>query len=99
MSMRGPYPASVHDITIFRGGKPGEDISKWDRDSLYFKMEELGKEKRGVGDSGYGGEPDKIVFTKLHHSSQFKEFLARVKNREETLHTRLKSFHVLEQRF
>ena len=41
-------------------------IFKGDHDSLYFEMGQLGKEKRGVGDSGYGGEPDKIVITNLH---------------------------------
>jgi hypothetical protein len=97
--MRGPFPASVHDVTIFRGGKSDQDIEEWDRDALYFKMQELGEGKKGVGDSGYAGEPDKIVCTKPFHSSEFKEFLARVKNREETLHTRLKSFNVLGGRF
>jgi len=97
--MRGPFPASVHDITIFRGGKSDQDIGEWDRDALYFKMEELGEGKKGVGDSGYAGEPSKIVCTNSFHRSDFKEFLARVKNREETLHTRLKSFKILENRF
>ena len=90
MWMNGPFPASVHDITIFQGGSPDEDKADWDRDSLYFKMEELGVGKLGVGDSGYGGGPTKIMFTKSHHTSEFKEFLARVKNRKESLHIRLK---------
>ena len=36
---------------------------------------------------------------KDEQSSEFKEFLARAKNRQETFHTRLKSFSVLGTRF
>ena len=38
---------------------------------------------------------DKIIITKDGQSKQLKEFLARVKNREETMHTRLKAFSCL----
>ena len=31
---------------------------------LYFNTQELGEGKKGVGDSGYAGEPDIIVYTK-----------------------------------
>ena len=37
--------------------------------------------------------------TKDEHSSEFKEFMARAKNRHETLHTRLKSFNILGHYF
>lgn len=37
--------------------------------------------------------------TKDEHSCEFKEFLARAKNRQETFHWRLKAFNVLGQRF
>ena len=52
-----------------------------------------------VGDSGYAGEPGKIVTTKSEHSAQFRGFLARVKNRQETFHGRLKAFNILGGRF
>ena len=39
------------------------------------------------------------VITKDGQSKQLKEFLARVKNREQTLHTRLKAFSCLENWF
>ena len=52
-----------------------------------------------VGDSGYIGEPTKIVLTKDEHSSEFKSFLERAKNRQETFHSRLKSFNILGGRF
>ena len=39
-----------------------------------------------VAYSGYEGEPDKIVMTKEEQAEDFKEFLARCKNRQETFH-------------
>ena len=52
-----------------------------------------------IGDSGYAGEPCKIVLTKDEHSPEFKDFLARAKNHQETFHWRLKGFNVLGHRF
>ena len=95
----GPSPASEHDITIFRGGTSEQDKSEWKQDSLYFRMEELGQGKKAVGDSGFAGEPEKVITTKSHHSKQLKEFLARMKNRQESLHIRLRAFNILENRF
>ena len=96
VSIRGPFIPSEHDITIFRGGDPKSKVDERDQSALYFKIEE---DERFVGDSGYDGEPSKVVTTKDEHSSEFKEFLARAKNRQETFHTRLKSFNVLGTRF
>jgi hypothetical protein len=93
--MRGPFAPSIHDITVFRGGDPNDE-DNWDPDALYFKLEEG---EKCVGDSGYAGEPAKVVVTKDEHSSEFKEFLARAKNRQETFHWRLKSFNILGHRF
>ena len=62
--LRGPFPASHADITIFRGGKADEDEETWDRDSLYFATKALGPGVKGVGDSGYNGEPDVILTSK-----------------------------------
>ena len=63
------------------------------KDALYFRLK---KGDKAVGDSGYSGEPSKIVTTKDEHSSDFKEFLARAKNRQETFHWRLKAFNMLD---
>jgi hypothetical protein len=52
-----------------------------------------------IGDSGYEGEPDKIVVAKEEHQPCMKAFIARAKNRQETFHTRLKSFNILGCRF
>ena len=92
---RGPFVASIHDINVFCGGDK-EDKANWDRESLYFKMPH---EMRAVGDSGYGGEPDKITIYKSEHSKEMREFLAHAKNREESLHSRFSSFGVLKERF
>jgi hypothetical protein len=97
----GPYPASTHDITIFRGGT---QVSKsqqnnktyWDQNALYFKIP---KGKRLIGNSGYNGEPSKISGSKDEHSAEVKEFFAQAKSRQETINTRLKSFSTLSCRF
>ena len=97
--MNGPFQASVHDITMFRGGNETTDKKDWDRNALYWKMEELGEGKKGIGDGGYAGEPEKILVSKPGQSRELQEFLARAKNCEETLHTRFKSWNVLQVRF
>ena len=94
--MRGPFIPSMHDITVFRGGEKEVRIEDRDQSALYFQ---IGGDERFIGDSGYSGEPSKVVTTKDEQSSEFKEFLARAKNRQETFHTRLKSFSVLGTRF
>lgn len=52
-----------------------------------------------IGDSGYEGEPDKIVLSKEESDPELKDFIARAKNRQETFHSRLKSFNILGHRF
>jgi hypothetical protein len=99
VSRRGPFPASVHDITIFRGGTADVAVKDRDQDALYFRMEQLGGRRKGVGDSGYAGEPTKIVTTNSFQPEDYREFLKRVKDREESLHIRLRAYNVLENRF
>ena len=89
------YP-SMHDIPVFCGGDVNTPIKERDQEALYFQ---LGEGKKCVGDSGYLGEPDKIVVAKDEHSQEFREFLDRVKNRQETFHWRLKAFNILGHRF
>ena len=95
--IEGPIPAgSKHDITIFRGGTKEQPKDNWDQNAMYFK---LPPGKKAVGDSGYTGEPEKVVPSRAQHSSQLRKFLGRAKNRQETFHGRLKSFNVLGERF
>ena len=72
--MRGPFPASVHDITIFRGGKADESEDTWDKNSLYFATKNLGGGAKGLADDGYKqGEPDTVLTWKEGQSSELKE--------------------------
>lgn len=96
LSVNGPYPASCHDITIFRGGKTKTKKDKWDQNALYFKIPEG---KRLIGDSGYLGEPDKVTTTLGGHSKEVKAFLARAKSRQETVFTRYNNFKILNDGF
>ncbi len=87
---------ATHGITMFRGGKA--DLKGRDRDpaALFFN---LPSGKKWIGDSGYAGEPDKIVVSRPEHPKDFKKFLARVKSRQETFNARLKVFRVLTLHF
>ena len=91
----GPHVPSTHDITVFRGGD-SDDSDGWDKSALYFQ---LGKGEKCVGDSGYVGEPGKLVVEKDDHPLHVKKFLSRAKNHQETFHSRLKSFNILGHRF
>jgi hypothetical protein len=92
--IRGPFPASQHDITTFRGGKKTDQIK--DPDALFFHIPEG---KKGVGDAGMKGEPTKITVTKEQDSAAVRKYKGRAKSRQETFHARLKSFQILSTRF
>jgi hypothetical protein len=97
--IRGPFPASVSDITIFRGGKSDEPEEDWDKSSLYFATKALGDRSRGIADGGYTGEPDTLLTSQEGMSPELREFIARGKLREETLYSRLKGWSILRNRF
>ena len=92
----GPVPASVHDITLFRGGKSDQSPTQWNQQSLYFQHPYGTK---FVGDSGYGGEPTKILVKKREHSQELKQFIERALSRHETVNKRFKTFNILKNRF
>ena len=63
-------------MTVFRGGKEEDGKENWDQEALYFKIK---KGDRIVGDSGYEGEPSKIVvMTNIQRNSRnfWQEFAA-----------------------
>jgi hypothetical protein len=94
--INGPFPSGDgNDGTIYRGGKKDQQMDEWDKTSLFFKMP---PNTRAVADSGYAGLP-KITTVNSKHSKRLKKFLTRAKQRQESFHTKLKSFHVLEHRF
>ena len=96
VSVRGPRCASTSDIGMFRGGKADESKDMWDRSALYWQLLDG---KKAIADSGYEGEPHKIVTSGKGQSRELEEFISRVKNRQETLHWRLKLFRALSDRF
>ena len=67
-----------------------------DQNALIFQIPDG---KRGVGDSGYKGEPGKISMTREGDSAAVKNFKGRVKSRPETFNSRLKAFKILSTRF
>ena len=91
----GPEPASINDLTFFRGGKKGK-MDSWKRSSLYFH---LPNNVRLIGDSAYGGQPDKVSTTKDAHSPAAKKLFARMKSMQETCFKRFKDFEVLRESF
>ena len=97
--IRGPFPASEADITIFRGGKADEPEDTWDKSSLDFATKALGNNSRGIADGGYAGEPETILTWHEGQSEALKEFVGRGKLREETLYSRLKGWNILENQF
>ena len=54
--------------------------------------------KKAIGDSGYAGI-DNVTITRGQHSKELKKWLGRAKNRQESLHCRLKAFNILGERF
>ena len=95
--MRGPLPAGEkNDGTLFRGGRKADKDDEMDKTSLYFQ---LPAGKKAIADSGYVGMPEKVTITRDGQSSELRKFLGRAKNRQESLHTRLKSFRILGSRF
>ena len=96
VSVYGPKPAATPDITMFRGGNVDVSVHERDQTALYFKIPEG---KYAVGDSGYRGEPSKIVCVEDGHDDEFKEFISQAKNRQESLHSQICGFHVLSHCF
>ena len=94
--INGPFPGSESDITIFRGGTEDTPLEDRDHSALYFQLAEG---QVVVGDSGYGGEPDKIILQNQEMPRDMIKWLGRVKARGESLHSRLKSFAILRERF
>lgn len=95
--IRGPLSASVHDISMFRGCTTEQKKQKKiDKNAFIFHIP---PGKKGVGDSGYSGEPGKIITTRKGQSVELKKWLGRVKSRQETFFSRMKSFNVLKNRF
>jgi hypothetical protein len=70
VSLRRPFEAVTHDISIFHGGEKEVSKEQWDRNVLHFKIKEG---ERIVGDSGYTGEPSRIVVWRDEHTQKYKK--------------------------
>jgi DDE superfamily endonuclease len=87
--INGPFPASRHDITIFRSkDSPGNGL-----------IDQIPDGKRAIGDSGYRGEPNKVSVTRQGDSDAVKRFKARARSRHETFNGRIKGFKILDCAF
>jgi hypothetical protein len=40
VSLRGPFEAGMHDMTVFRGGKVEDGKENWNRKALYFQIKQ-----------------------------------------------------------
>ena len=83
--LNGPFPASTHDITIFRS----------ELNPPLGLMAKIPYGKRAIGDSGYKGEPDKISIAREDDEPEVKKYKGRVKSRQENFNGRLKNFRIL----
>ena len=91
----GPQPPTLSDIKFLRGGEAGKK-NEWDKSALYFHIPQ---NLKLVGDSAYGGQPDKVTTTNDSHSKATKELFARMKSLQETVFKRIKDFKILSQTF
>ncbi len=97
--IKGPFPASTHDFTIFRGEVEEDETLTKNADPAQPQApapeclrDKIKDGQRTVGDTGYRGE-------RPGDSHEVKKFKARVKSRQETFNGRIKWFNVLNTAF
>lgn len=96
----GPFPASVHDISIFRNNKPRMFPDEDDPEQQVSLKSKIPEGKMAVGDSGYKGEaPGKISINREKDSKEVRDFKHRVRARHESFNSRIKVFKILDERF
>ena len=83
MWLSDQYPASVHDITVFRNEA----------------LPNVPAGKMVVADNGFRGEPDTCATPSSLDPDELKEFKRRARSRQETFNARIKNFSVLSERF
>jgi hypothetical protein len=89
----------MHDTTIFRGAKNAEtEDEDCDPNALAYTLD-FERGQRFVADDALSSVRGKVVTSREEHSPEYREFIARIKNRQETLFKRMKDFDVLEERF
>jgi hypothetical protein len=87
--VNGPFPASQHDLTTFRS-----------KNDPYAGLKSKIKDgKRGIADSGFRGEPEKLSISREQDTAEVSEMKRRAKSRQETVFSRLKNFQILSNVF
>jgi hypothetical protein len=81
---------------LFRGGTLDQPKSLWNKNSLYHKIP---PGKKAIGDSLYGGMPDKCTVAVEGHNYLTQNMINRAKALQENYHGRMQEFHVLKHRF
>jgi len=98
-----PHPRLLQELLGGIGLNPIDfgsvNVLPGDQNALFFRMKALGRGKKCVADSALAGEPDMIITSTSDHDKDFRDWVNRVKDREETIHSRLKSFNVLANTF
>ena len=92
--INGPFPASKHDITIFKFGSGDKNNPGTNLKSM------IPTGKRVVADSGYAGEDNNTIsVTREGDSRELKEMKARAKSRHKMFNSRIKNFTMLSTEF
>jgi hypothetical protein len=92
--IKGPYPASKNDLTIFRYGDGDKNNPQ---PSLKDKIL---AGKRVIADSSYKAEDGKTVSTtRRSDTAEVRELKARAKSRQETFNARIKGYRILATEF
>jgi hypothetical protein len=73
----------VHDIKIYRNGL--KDL--------------VPSGCKGIGDSGYAGEPETLTVVRHNDSADMKRFKEAARARHENVNGRLKEFGILDKRW
>jgi hypothetical protein len=81
--IKGPKPASKHDITVFRSELKNKIPSG----------------KRAIGDNGYRGEPNVVSTPSSRDPRELRRFKSRARARHESFNGRIKNFKCLSERF
>jgi len=85
--VNGPYPASQHDITVFRNG------------GLKTKLKKL-YDRKAIADSGYVGESGKTCSLQTtQDTEEVRRLKSRAKARQESLNSRIKTFNIMKHDF
>ena len=82
--LNGPFPASRHDITIFR------------EDGL---LDQMPAGHLAIADKGYRGEPNVVATANSRDQEPVRALKGAARARQESFNARIKVFKCLDERF